>query len=133
MVDELKQDWHVIAPDWRGYGETEWLSRPYWFPDYYADLMPRSIIFSRKGTRSLTAWAPILPATTQGYAPERISQLVMLDFLGLKPPAEDTSPLVIERWLDNINKGPAPIVYRDHEAFANRLMALNPGLTETTR
>jgi pimeloyl-ACP methyl ester carboxylesterase len=28
----------VIAPDWRGYGESEWLNRPYWFPDYYADL-----------------------------------------------------------------------------------------------
>ena len=38
VVDALRQDWHVIAPDWRGYGASEWLGRPYWFPDYYADL-----------------------------------------------------------------------------------------------
>ena len=38
VVDALKQSWHVIAPDWRGYGQSQWLSRPYWFPDYYADL-----------------------------------------------------------------------------------------------
>ena len=38
VVDALQQQWHVIAPDWRGYGESEWLGRPYWFYDYYADL-----------------------------------------------------------------------------------------------
>ena len=24
VVDELKHDWHVLAPDWRGYGLTSW-------------------------------------------------------------------------------------------------------------
>ena len=24
VVDELAADWHVIAPDWRGFGQTEW-------------------------------------------------------------------------------------------------------------
>lgn len=133
LVDELKQDWHVIAPDWRGYGETEWLSRPYWFPDYYADLDALLNYFSPKKAVRVVAHSmgANIASNYAGVRPERISQLVMLDFLGLKPPAEDTSPRVIERWLDNINKGPAPIVYRDHEAFANRLMALNPRLTET--
>ena len=23
LVDELKKEWHVIAPDWRGFGLTE--------------------------------------------------------------------------------------------------------------
>ena len=23
LVDSLQQDWHIIAPDWRGYGESE--------------------------------------------------------------------------------------------------------------
>src|SRR5450830_1643823 len=39
MVDCLQKEWHVIAPDWRGFGLTE---RPqadtYWYPDYLADL-----------------------------------------------------------------------------------------------
>ena len=39
LVDELRGDWDVYAPDWRGYGLTDWgKSDCYWFPDYLADL-----------------------------------------------------------------------------------------------
>src|SRR5678815_172926 len=39
LVDELRGDWDVYAPDWRGYGLTDWgKSDCYWFPDYIADL-----------------------------------------------------------------------------------------------
>ncbi|MBS1173205.1 MAG: putative methyl ester carboxylesterase, partial [Proteobacteria bacterium] len=38
VVDALEGEWQVIAPDWRGFGESEWTGRPYWFPDYLADL-----------------------------------------------------------------------------------------------
>src|SRR3954471_23216208 len=39
LVDELEGDWDVYAPDWRGYGLTDWgKSDCYWFPDYLADL-----------------------------------------------------------------------------------------------
>ena len=38
LVDALKREWRVIAPDWRGFGLSEWLNEPYWFPDYLADL-----------------------------------------------------------------------------------------------
>ena len=35
----LRGGWDVYAPDWRGYGLTEWgRSDSYWFPDYIADL-----------------------------------------------------------------------------------------------
>ena len=39
VIDALKDDRHIIAPDWRGYG----LTHPgevdnFWFPDYLADL-----------------------------------------------------------------------------------------------
>ena len=39
VVDCLARDWHVIAPDWRGFGLTEYPKvESYWFPDYVADL-----------------------------------------------------------------------------------------------
>src|SRR5688572_16055982 len=43
LVDALRREWHVIAPDWRGFGETDVPTRypgtqSYWFPDYLADL-----------------------------------------------------------------------------------------------
>ena len=33
LVDALDQDWCVIAPDWRGFGLSEWNNYPYYFPD----------------------------------------------------------------------------------------------------
>ena len=39
VVDCLKRDWHVIAPDWRGFGLSERVQADcYWFPDYLGDL-----------------------------------------------------------------------------------------------
>ena len=38
IVDAMKRDWHVIAPDLRGFGQSEWAVGGYWFPDYLADL-----------------------------------------------------------------------------------------------
>ena len=39
LVDALEKEWDVYAPDWRGYGLTEWGKADcYWFPDYIADL-----------------------------------------------------------------------------------------------
>ncbi len=30
--------WQVLAPDWRGFGDSEWPQDGYWFQDYVADL-----------------------------------------------------------------------------------------------
>ena len=39
LVDALRGDWQVIAPDWRGYGLSHWGGADgYWFPDYMGDL-----------------------------------------------------------------------------------------------
>ena len=39
LVDAMSQHWDVFAPDWRGYGESDWgQSDCYWFPDYLGDL-----------------------------------------------------------------------------------------------
>jgi pimeloyl-ACP methyl ester carboxylesterase len=63
VVDAFRKSWHVIAPDWRGYGESEWLGRPYWFPDYYADLEVLLDHYSptHRPNWLVTAWARTLP------------------------------------------------------------------------
>ena len=39
VVDALSREWHVIAPDWRGFGLTECNGTDtYWFADYIGDL-----------------------------------------------------------------------------------------------
>ena len=132
LVDALERPWHVIAPDWRGYGESEWLDRPYWFPDYYADLdelldhyspdRPARIVGHSMGAN--------IAATYAGVRPQRVAQLVMLDFLGLKPAIDDDSPKLLSMWLRNQKKGPPSSLYASCDAFAARLMEANPRLTE---
>jgi pimeloyl-ACP methyl ester carboxylesterase len=38
LVDALARDWCVLAPDWRGFGQSGWCEDGYWFADYLADL-----------------------------------------------------------------------------------------------
>jgi pimeloyl-ACP methyl ester carboxylesterase len=132
VVDALQNSWHVIAPDWRGYGESEWLSRPYWYADYYADLdslleryspdQPARVVGHSMGAN--------IAATYAGVRPERVAQLVMLDFLGLKPAIDDDAPTLIGTWLKNVQKGPPLSLFPHCEALAGRLMELNPRLSE---
>jgi len=132
LVDELCQSWHIIAPDWRGYGASEWLCRPYWFPDYYADLDCILDQFSKDQPARLVghSMGANIASTYAGIRPKRVAQLVMVDFLGLKPEKKNDAPTLIGNWLENIKEGPKLRAYPDHESLARRLMAANPRLSE---
>lgn len=131
VVESLKESWHVIAPDWRGYGQSEWLGRPYWFPDYYADL---EVILDRYSPDE-PAWlvghsmGANIASIYAGVRPERVKQLALLDFLGLKPIVSETSVSILSRWLCAISSPPLSRRYPDHEALAKRLMGANPRLS----
>ncbi len=132
VADALKQSWHIIAPDWRGYGASEWLSRPYWFHEYYADLdclldhysgdKPARVVGHSMGAN--------IASMIAGVRPERIAQLVMLDFLGLKPQNHADVPAAMASWLNAIQEQPQLRTYPDHASLARRLMATNPRLDE---
>jgi pimeloyl-ACP methyl ester carboxylesterase len=132
VVDALQQSWHIIAPDWRGYGASEWLSRPYWFHEYYADLdyllqyyskeQPARVVGHSMGANIASMYA--------GVRPERIAQLVMLDFLGLKPEKDADAPAAMGSWLAALQEQPQMRTYPDYASLARRLMATNPRLDE---
>jgi pimeloyl-ACP methyl ester carboxylesterase len=130
-VDALQKDWHVIAPDWRGYGQTEWLNRRYWFADYYADL-----------DHLLDHYSPDEPARIVGHSmgggvasiyggarPERIAGLVIVDFLGLLPNEINEAPAHIRDWLDLLKKTPELRPYESRELLAKRLRQFNARMT----
>ena len=131
VVDALQQSWHVIAPDWRGYGESEWLAQPYFLPDFYADLhallehysphRPARIVAHSMGANIAGIYA--------GVRPERVAQLVMLDFLGLKRGLDDSAPRLLDAWLNSIRKEPVPGIFMHPGDLAGRLLDLNPRLT----
>ena len=131
LVEALQQEWHVIAPDWRGYGQSEWLGRPYWFPDYYGDL-----------DALLAHYSPDRPARLVGHSmganiaaiyasarPLRVSQVAMLDFLGLMATQSKDAPKQLGQWLDHLGTTPRLNTYADHAALQRRMQQVNPRLS----
>lgn len=84
VVDELKHDWSIIAPDWRGHGHSAWAPQSYWLHELVADLDVLVETFSPG--RAFPIVGHSLGGNVAGiYAalrPERITRLVSLDGFG---------------------------------------------------
>ena len=130
VVDALRHDWQLIAPDWRGYGETTWLHRPYWFPDYYADLEALLAHYAPEGPVRLVghSMAPTSPASTLACACSAWRGWRCFDFLASVGPPTSTRRSSSGRWLD-AQLAAAGARLRRRAALAARLRVANPRLT----
>jgi pimeloyl-ACP methyl ester carboxylesterase len=128
LVDAFEKDWDVYAPDWRGYGLTEWgRADSYWFPDYLADLEQllktfdcENLVGHSLGGNVATVYA--------GVRPERIARLVNLEGFGMAPTKAEDAPKRYARWLDELADRPRLRPYESFAALADRLQQGNPRL-----
>ncbi|MGO4328365.1 alpha/beta fold hydrolase [Cupriavidus sp. 2TAF22] len=135
MVDALERDWHVIAPDWRGFGQTGWPTRypgteSYWFADYVADLeavldhfhpdAPVNLVGHSMGANVACIYAGIRPA--------RVRRVVDLEGFGMTATRAEQAPGRYARWLDELRERPELRTYDSLEAVAARLQKTNPRL-----
>jgi pimeloyl-ACP methyl ester carboxylesterase len=131
MVDALRGKWDVYAPDWRGYGLTEWeRADSYWFPDYIADLeflldritdAPVLLVGHSLGGNVATLFAGVRPA--------RVARLVNLEGFGMAPTLPAQAPKRYARWLDELRQPPGLRPYEDFAALAHRLQQGNRRLS----
>ena len=130
LVDALQRDWHVLAPDWRGYGLTEWPQDGYWFADYIGDL-----------DALLTALSPDGPADIVGHSlggnvagmyaglrPHRVRSLVSLEGFGIPSGVDLQAPGQLLKWLDGLVDPPTLRPYANLSEAADRLQKTNPRL-----
>jgi pimeloyl-ACP methyl ester carboxylesterase len=132
LVDCLDREWHVVAPDWRGFGLSGWADAGYWFPDYYADLdalldlyqpdAPVNLIGHSLGGNVATTYA--------GLRPERIAKLVTLEGLGMPRSDPAGAPDRLVKWLDAQREPPRFRPYASFDEVAQRLKRNNPRLTD---
>ena len=137
MVDAMARDRWIVAPDWRGYGQTTTPGpRPdaYWFPDYLADLdalldqlspgAPVDLVGHSMGGNVAMMYA--------GVRPERIRRLVNLEGFGLPATRPAQAPTRLAQWLGEIRalrRGEMDLkTYDSAEGVAGRLMKTNPRL-----
>jgi pimeloyl-ACP methyl ester carboxylesterase len=130
LVDALEREWFVIAPDWRGFGRSEWCADGYWFVDYLADLEALLDHFSpgeaaRVVGHSLGGNVTCLFA---GLRPARISHAISLDGFGIPAEAADIAPDKLTKWLDALRDPPSFAPYANLAAVADRLQKNNPRL-----
>jgi pimeloyl-ACP methyl ester carboxylesterase len=135
VVDAFAQDRYVIAPDWRGYGDTaSGTADNYWFPDYLADLdflldhyAPGQVVdlvgHSMGGNVAMLY---------SGVRPERIRRLVNLEGFGMPATQPAQAPKRYAKWIDELKKlyaGDLELkAYDSVQGVASRLMKTNPSL-----
>ena len=130
LVDALQRDWHVLAPDWRGYGLTEWPQDGYWFPDYIGDL-----------DHLVEALSPDAPVNLVGHSlggnvaglyaglrPSRVRALVSLEGFGIPSGVDAQAPERFTKWLDALRDPPELRGYASLSDAADRLQKTNPRL-----
>jgi pimeloyl-ACP methyl ester carboxylesterase len=127
----------IIAPDWRGYGQTGSAGADnFWFPDYLADLdflldhyapgQPVDLVGHSMGGNVAMLYA--------GVRPERIRKLVNLEGFGMPATRPSQAPGRFAKWMDelkSLHKGEMALKpYNDVDGVARRLMRTNPRLSQ---
>ena len=140
LSDAFAQGRTIIAPDWRGFGET--VSGPegspadnYWFADYLADLdflldhyvgeQPVDLVGHSMGGNVAMLYAGVRPA--------RVRRLVNLEGFGLPPSQPEQAPGRYAKWMDelkSLRRGELALkAYDNVDGVARRLMKTNPRLS----
>ncbi|MCC2097931.1 MAG: alpha/beta hydrolase [Hyphomicrobiales bacterium] len=132
VVDLFQHDWHVVCPDWRGFGQTAWTPQGYWHQDYLADLdalvdmlspdAPVRLVGHSLGGNTVNTFA--------GVRADRVARACSLDGFGLRTKTAEDSPEQLQKFL-NAWRDPLPGArpYPDVASMADRLMQANKNLT----
>lgn len=125
--------YQVIAPDWRGFGYSEWPQDGYWFHDYVADLeaivdywspeAPLMLVGHSMGSQIVSLYA--------GLRPARVTKLVLLDGITLPDMPSSLAPKRFRHWLDQLREPPTVRQYASFEDLAGRIRRQHPQLDET--
>lgn len=131
VAERLQDEFHVVAPDLRGFGNTEH-AQGYWFADYFADLneildhyspgRPVNLIGHSMGGNIVMMYA--------GICPERVSRVLSLEALGMAPTESHEAPTKYRQWMTQILSGEAAKVYPDVNSLMRSIHAGNPSLPE---
>jgi pimeloyl-ACP methyl ester carboxylesterase len=135
VVDALSHDHYVIAPDWRGFGQTASGSADnFWFPDYLADLDFLLDHYAPHAQVNLVghSMGGNIAMLYAGVRPQRIRRLINLEGFGMPLTVPEQAPGRYGKWIDELKKlhrGELELKsYDSAVGVARRLMKTNPRL-----
>lgn len=132
LADAMQDDWYLIAPDWRGFGDTDRSPAGYWFPDYLADLDAFIDYYARQTPVRLLghSMGGNVACLYAGIRPEKISHLVSLDAFGLRETSPEQAPGRYAQWLNQCRQTQSFSTHEDISSIAGRVQRLAPRLSE---
>lgn len=132
VVDALTRNWHVIAPDFRGFGLTEWPQDGYWFADYLGDLDALLDHYSPQSPVVLVghSMGGNIASLFAGIRPERVRALINLEGFGLPHSDPANAPRRYADWLRELREGVGFRSYASVADYAARLRADNPRVSK---
>ena len=131
VVDALSADWHIVAPDWRGFGRSSCDCTSYWFPDYLADLHALLDIFSPGEPARLIghSMGANIASLYAGSLPERVQSFVNIEGFGLPDSDPNDAPGRYRRWIETAEEGTSFNEYADFGTLARRIRKRYPAMS----
>jgi pimeloyl-ACP methyl ester carboxylesterase len=131
LVDALTRDWLVIAPDWRGFGETRCRAQSYWFPDYIADLDVLLDIYSAQQPVRLVghSMGANVAGLYAGVFPERVEAFINIEGFGLTESEPHDAPAHYRRWIEKSRQMDVYSTYAEFGELAQRILKRSPRMS----
>ncbi len=129
MVDALRDERYIVAPDWRGFGLTDSPQADcYWFPDYLGDLDALIDLLSPAAPVDLLghSMGGNVAMMYTGTRPARIRRLANLEGFGVPATPGNQAPQRLAQWLDELKAPQGFATYDSVQAVAARLQKTNP-------
>ncbi len=134
IVDAFRNDWPIVAPDWRGFGRSEWPQEGYGFPDYLGDfdalmdelspVSPACVVGHSMGGNIANLYA--------GLRPERVRCVINLEGLGLPRTSPQDAPKRMRKWLNQIKSPTLEKSYNSIEQLASVIQFRYPRFSADT-
>jgi len=139
VAEELRDDYHIIAPDLRGHGDSQWMiGGSYAISEYVYDIA--QLLHQTKLTPIKIIGHSLGGAITLRYAglyPDLVKKVVAIEGLGPPPHREEerrdqTTQQRLHRWIEQLRdfSGRRPRRYKSLEEAWNRMHEANPHLSE---
>ena len=132
MMPFLSQHFHVIAPDLRGFGESQHDPNGYWFPDYIADLEVLLDHYSPTGKVNLAghSMGGNIVLMYAGIRPDRVARVLSLEGLGLPPSQPSDAVGKYQQWMREILSDEPSKIYPNANMLKHSIYKGNPTLPD---
>jgi len=130
LADALAGRHRLIAPDWRGFGDSDRAPGGYWFPDYLGDLDALLDHYSPRAPVALLghSMGGNVASLYAGTRPARIRAFITLEAIGLEPRPASEAPARYAQWLDELREPPTLRSFASLETLAAHLQRRAPRL-----